>query len=72
MSRTGASRVNPAGYVPTRFCELAKIAASGRLGHIGEEADFPKLADKIFAERIFLIRRLKWTRMPLVYKFCRQ
>ncbi|OBZ97397.1 hypothetical protein ADU59_01285 (plasmid) [Pararhizobium polonicum] len=32
MSRTGASRVNPAGYVPTRFFELAKIAASGRLG----------------------------------------
>jgi hypothetical protein len=32
MSRTGASRVNPASYVPTTFFELAKIAASGRLG----------------------------------------
>ncbi|UHS59764.1 sensor histidine kinase [Agrobacterium vaccinii] len=34
MSRTGASLVNPEGYVPTTFFELAKIAASGRLGHI--------------------------------------
>lgn len=32
MSRTDASRINPARYVPTRFFELAKIAASGRLG----------------------------------------
>ncbi|MBB4279231.1 threonine transporter RhtB [Rhizobium mongolense] len=34
MSRAGASRVNPASYVPTTFFELAKIAASGRLGQI--------------------------------------
>ena len=35
MSRTDASRVNPAIYVPTTFFELAKIAASGRLGPLG-------------------------------------
>lgn len=32
MSRAGAAQVNPAGHVPTTFFELAKIAASGRLG----------------------------------------
>ena len=35
MSRPGTSRVNPPRRVPTTFCELAKIAASGRLGLIG-------------------------------------
>jgi len=32
--------VEPAGDVPTRFFELAKIAASGRLGHNGR-LDWP-------------------------------
>lgn len=38
MSRTGESRVSPAGYVPKRFFELAKIAASGRLGRFAQRS----------------------------------
>ena len=34
MSRASASQVNPTSHVPTTFFELAKIAASGRLGQV--------------------------------------
>lgn len=53
MSRTDASRVNPAIYVPTTFFELAKIAASGRLGlDRGPLMDQPESVDNFLVGKL--------------------